>query len=496
MDLGRKSSGTILTSSQQFPSGTYEYFNPSAATGEAHFYMECSNKGICDRNTGTCSCFDGYEGAGCQRTVCPSKCNGHGTCESLEEIASKAGGTLFGTTTPVGKVKYDLWDAKLRYGCRCDPWFFGPDCSKRTCKVGVDPLYRSNGVPIYETFIFHGGSADPFAAAKIQLRMFDYYGESYVTKKIDVTDEGANANTDAAKLNAANIAAAIKELPNGTFKDVTCEAVGSSTGTLKIKSAKVGAKGFAVICQFSSNPGVLRLPEVATTSTTGTFKVVNTVLRGQDDDWHTAKLTKLAPNTLTTAAGVSTLTITASGTTASGAAATAITEIGAGPVLVKIDQYLLAVATVNAGSLVFGHPLDVTFSSTMSIFDSELTLAEAGSTVNADVNVGDDEITFLAAHGLKAGDVIVYHHQMFTVRSVNGLVVKIDRPFGGQLLDGTKGVATDKVYKLTEPADKSTKYTYVSECSGRGLCGYDSGICSCFKGYTDDNCSRQNILAV
>jgi hypothetical protein len=33
------------------------------------------------------------------------------------------------------------------------------------------------------------------------------------------------------------------------------------------------------------------------------------------------------------------------------------------------------------------------------------------------------------------------------------------------------------------------------ECSGRGLCDESAGTCSCFKGYTDDDCSRQNALA-
>jgi ribosomal protein L14 len=35
-----------------------------------------------------------------------------------------------------------------------------------------------------------------------------------------------------------------------------------------------------------------------------------------------------------------------------------------------------------------------------------------------------------------------------------------------------------------------------SVCSGRGLCDIGSGTCKCFKGYTMDDCSRQNTLAL
>jgi len=62
----------------------------NAKYDEAHFYMECSNKGMCDRSTGVCKCFDGYEGKACTRMKCPgedSPCSGHGICQDVATLA-------------------------------------------------------------------------------------------------------------------------------------------------------------------------------------------------------------------------------------------------------------------------------------------------------------------------------------------------------------------------------------------------------------------------
>jgi hypothetical protein len=66
---------------------TLAWADTADGTNQAHYYAECGNKGVCDRKTGECKCFDGYEGKGCRRSTCPDDCSGHGTCEYIEELA-------------------------------------------------------------------------------------------------------------------------------------------------------------------------------------------------------------------------------------------------------------------------------------------------------------------------------------------------------------------------------------------------------------------------
>merc|ERR1711968_108225 len=60
--------------------------------------------------------------------------------------------------------------------------------------------------------------------------------------------------------------------------------------------------------------------------------------------------------------------------------------------------------------------------------------------------------------------------------------------------DGTSNTGYVQVIKFT-PATTGT-FTYVSQCSNRGLCNTDDALCECFKGYTNDNCDTQSSLAV
>ena len=59
-------------------------------TNVGHALAECSDGGICNRDNGMCECFEGFDGAACERTACLNDCNGHGRCLSMKEAATAA----------------------------------------------------------------------------------------------------------------------------------------------------------------------------------------------------------------------------------------------------------------------------------------------------------------------------------------------------------------------------------------------------------------------
>ncbi|KAF1782553.1 EGF-like domain, extracellular [Phytophthora cactorum] len=42
---------------------------PARATDDAHYLVECSNKGVCDHEEGKCTCDEGFIGSACQRST-------------------------------------------------------------------------------------------------------------------------------------------------------------------------------------------------------------------------------------------------------------------------------------------------------------------------------------------------------------------------------------------------------------------------------------------
>jgi hypothetical protein len=223
----------VVENNFAYPYGTTEKFprmqssDLADLTDSAHYYMECSNKGTCDRDTGECQCLPGYDGAACQRASCPGypeSCSGHGVCKTVRQLAYADNQNV-----------YELWDRDVTMGCECDPGFSGPDCSERLCKYGVDQLYMDDTSTVkYATWDFavvhettsggavnfHNGMYDS-DTGYWAIRFFDMHGEDWVTKPIPA---GASC---------AQVIDALNSLPNDVIPEMNvnlCTKVSSATG--------------------------------------------------------------------------------------------------------------------------------------------------------------------------------------------------------------------------------------------------------------------------
>lgn len=137
---------------------------------------KCSNRGLCNYNTGVCECFadnggqyagsDGYGGSGSRgdcgfplTTInsCPNDCSGNGICDPTTKTCSCVkgyeGGDCSRRTCPMGKswfsypsgdnVGHDEWAVCSNMGkcssttgeCICHTGYFGSTCEYRKCLV-------------------------------------------------------------------------------------------------------------------------------------------------------------------------------------------------------------------------------------------------------------------------------------------------------------------------------------------------------------------------
>jgi hypothetical protein len=206
----------VIENSYVYPMGTTEQFpqmedsDLNTLDNSAHYYMECSNKGTCDRSTGECVCFDGYDGVACQRASCPgypASCSGHGVCKTKKQLAWADNQNV-----------YKLWDKDSTMGCECDSGYTGADCSERVCKYGIDPLYLDDSATIkfptwdFGTFTtdtttngisdFGNSNNDDAGTGHWAIRYYDNHGEDWLTAPI------------AAGATCSAVIAALEGLPN------------------------------------------------------------------------------------------------------------------------------------------------------------------------------------------------------------------------------------------------------------------------------------------
>lgn len=179
-------SNIVGVNGQLYPFGITEQFpnvvdsDDTIISNSAHLYAECSNRGVCGRKTGECSCFEGYEGAACQKKSCPSfeniMCHGHGVCESAGYFANQDDENI-----------YELWDKEATQGCFCDAGYYGSSCEFKKCSVGFDPIYDYDveNSHRYSNWSFSILSLSPTIQGNYSLIFYDSFGEDWRTEPID-----------------------------------------------------------------------------------------------------------------------------------------------------------------------------------------------------------------------------------------------------------------------------------------------------------------------
>jgi len=111
---------------------------------------------------------------------------------------------------------YKLWDRTSTMGCECDAGYGGPDCSERSCKSGIDPLYFDDVATVKHatynfavlttapTQDFYDGHAQS-GIGHYAIRFYDTQGEDWVTRPIPATAD------------CEEIVAALEAIPNNVI---------------------------------------------------------------------------------------------------------------------------------------------------------------------------------------------------------------------------------------------------------------------------------------
>jgi len=194
--------------------------------GNHHKYAECANRGICNRGTGECECFPGYEGKGCQRTACPNDCSGHGRCQYIDSMPFQNVYADYETgdflPQDAKTFTYYGWDSQKTRGCVCDPEYGDIDCSKRLCMYGNDVMDQRQDLTsprLYQTQKIHfeadDSTIDGLSGKSFALTFKSKLNETFTTLPINYFSDASDFHDF-----VLDIEEALERLPNRVIDNV------------------------------------------------------------------------------------------------------------------------------------------------------------------------------------------------------------------------------------------------------------------------------------
>jgi len=483
-----------VPNSEQFPSsyGLGQDFSTDiiiADWSEAHFHAECSGKGICERETGQCACFEGYEGEGCTRVACASStdksCSGHGTCHRLKDLYkpdSDQGGYL-------------AWDGAKTQQCVCDAGYTGLKCDQRVCPSGDDPVTK------YVKYItVCGTSSDPAGIAEaLDNKVYGTMTGASATVAIWATtgkpsralDVPGSDSNSASLINYPNCIALIAE--EGLF------AVGEALIT---KEKKYLVNSTNIVHREHSAEEQKNEIQMVVVKSTDEFALVYTDELGSVYTTRTIKCNSADPDgnsdSSVDAAEAAVFLALSDVEDCKDAVEDALEEL---PHMVATDIDV----TVQSCGKGAGYTAAecVTGSCSDSSLTSEADCDAAGTCAKNDGSASDGEATESLCDAasdaadktwIYAGNVWtaagVWHGAESTYGHIN-LQVEFISNTGDEIL--MTAISTVEQVAITEKRKGTTENAI---CGERGICDYTTGICKCFPGFTNVDCAKQNVLAV
>jgi len=448
---------------------------------EAHFYRECSNKGLCDRETGLCECFPGYEGSGCRRTACPQDCNGNGICRTiLESGRADADG-------------YSAWDAEKTQLCVCDPGWTGPACSMRSCPKGADPVvYNYKITNSIQGIYFRTFAPDRnHVATEETMHQFLKDKPSKVFFTITYTDEYNDEWTTA-----------VTTIDYTTFCDFATGLTATGGICLSTPTTNYVSSGSTTAEQNEPTRATLeRLSE----HVNNTLLALPTNVIPESYVWSAANSFDVACTGHSSADGDSDL------------------RGDIGDCLDQTDLRLVPRAFMaypwarDAGDANDRDSTSVYVDSLDYRLDVEITrqVDQGSAQINFD---GTDTEAFglglfvkLPGPGVSVPLQVRYWYTpeaQIGTKSVSYSFVEGTSAVGSFTADSELFLRQDLVViqdlvgkRVWNPDDGDSAYEFSSTtvealpyCSSRGICDFDSGICNCFSGYTGLRCDTQNAV--